>query len=426
MTPTANPPGLKPHRRFTLSGWQFALLLFILAFGIRLGLTATMRNLHRFPNLSCCGADAIEFNQLALNLATGKGYRMNGKVTAFRAPGFPAMLSLIYRVSYESFFLAYLTFCAMGALTCVATYYIGRFLLSEQAARLSGALLAVYFPHAYFSSVFLAEALAAFLLTLGMLLTIRFVKSGAAWWMIGAGAAFACASLTRPFAFLCVPLVAAVILWDGMRPGKKLVGPLLCFLLALAIVIAPWAYRNYGIYHHVVLFTTNGGSTFYGSNNDLTLHEPGHKGGWVSTTDLPHRDWIDATPDEGSHDRMEWYLGWTWVRGHLAWMPVLTFYKIGRFLLPEFWTKNKVFILAECVTYPPLAALILLGFYRNAKAAALRSPAWLIVHSVIVANLVTVVIFYGSARFRDCTASVLVLYAAMCVKNSLAEAPKNI
>ena len=426
MTPAAITASLTPRKRFTLSGWQFAMLLFVLAFVIRLAVTATLRNLHHFPNPSCCGADAIEFNDLALNLASGRGYTLNNHVTAFRAPGFPALLSLVYRVSYEDYFLAYITFCVVGALTCVATYYLARSLISERAARLSGVLLAIYFPHAYFSSTFLAEALTAFLLTLGPLLLIRFFKSGAVWLLIGAAVAFGYASLTRPFAFLCIPMSAAIIAWHSFRSGKGRVRPLLYFAIASTIVLTPWAYRNYRIYHQVVVFTTNGGSTFYGSNNDVTLHDAAHMGGWVSTTELPHRDWIDRTPDEVSHDRMEWSLGWAWVRSHWRWLPLLVLYKMGRFILPELWSGNRMFVLAQCVTYLPLAALIALGLFRNARTAAFRSPAWLVVHSVIVANLIATVVFYGSARFRDCTASVLVLYAATSVKSSLVEPAKKV
>jgi 4-amino-4-deoxy-L-arabinose transferase-like glycosyltransferase len=414
MTSPANPAGRKPQWFFNLSRWQFALLLFVASFGVRLAVTGALRNLHQFPNPACCGADAVEFNQLALSLAAGKGYGWDGHATAFRAPGFPAFLSLVYRVSYESYFLAYLVFCALGALTCVATYYCARYLLSEPAARISAVILAIYFPHAYFSSVFLAETLAAFLLTLAMLLTIRFIWSGGAWWLIGAGLALGYCSLTRPFAFLCVPLLAVIVFWDGLRTGRKFWGALIGFGVASALVVAPWAYRNFQVYHHVVLFTTNGGSTFYGSNNDIVLHQRDHLGGWVTTVDLPGRNLIEATSDEYTHDQMEWTLGKAWVRGHLFSMPLLTLYKVIRFSLPELWSGNKIFVLAQCVTYFPLALLMLVGLYRSMKVPAFWSTPWLIVHAMILANLVTVVIFYGSARFRDCTATVEVVYAALC------------
>jgi 4-amino-4-deoxy-L-arabinose transferase-like glycosyltransferase len=378
-----------------------------------------VRNLHRFPDPRCCGADAVEFNQLALNLAAGKGYELSGHMTAFRAPGFPAFLSLIYRVSYENYFLCYLAFCVLGALTCVITYFAARYILSEPASRLAGGILAIYFPHAYFSSVFLAETLAAFLLTLAMWCGIRYVRYGGGWWMVAAGLALGYSSLTRPFAFLCVPLLAAIVLWDAIRSGKKFLVPLVAFLLATVIVVTPWSYRNYQVFHHMVLFTTNGGSTFYGSNNDIVLHQRDHLGGWVTTVDLPYRKLIESMPDEVSHDKMEWVLGKDWVRDHFSSMPLLTLYKVIRFSLPELWSGNKVFVLAQCVTYLPLALLMIVGLSRSVRTPAFWSSPWLIVHSMILANLITVVIFYGSARFRDCTASVEVIYAALCIRNSL-------
>jgi len=295
MTSSPNPAGLKPQWFFNLSRWQFALLLFIAAFGVRLAVTGAVRNLHRFPDPRCCGADAVEFNQLALNLAAGKGYELSGHMTAFRAPGFPAFLSLIYRVSYENYFLCYLAFCVLGALTCVITYFAARYILSEPASRLAGGILAIYFPHAYFSSVFLAETLAAFLLTLAMWCGIRYVRYGGGWWMVAAGLALGYSSLTRPFAFLCVPLLAAIVLWDAIRSGKKFLVPLVAFLLATVIVVTPWSYRNYQVFHHMVLFTTNGGVHFLRQQQRYraaSARSPGrmgyHGGPAVSQTDRIH------------------------------------------------------------------------------------------------------------------------------------------
>jgi hypothetical protein len=140
---------------------------------------------------------------------------------------------------------------------------------------------------------------------------------------------------------------------------------------------------------------------------------------------LPHRDWIDATPDEVSHDQMEWSLGWAWVSSHWQWMPLLVFYKIGRFVLPDLWSLNRKFVIIQCVTYIPLAVLVVWGLFRNARKAVFRSPAWLVVHSVMIADIVITIVFYGAARFRDCTASVLVIYAATCLKKSLAGSEKT-
>jgi 4-amino-4-deoxy-L-arabinose transferase-like glycosyltransferase len=84
-----------------------------------------------------------------------------GEPTAFRAPGFPLVLALLYWYSYSNYLLAYLLFCLLGAATAVATYCLARELLPESLARVSGFLLAVYFGHVYFATIFLSEGLFA-------------------------------------------------------------------------------------------------------------------------------------------------------------------------------------------------------------------------------------------------------------------------
>jgi 4-amino-4-deoxy-L-arabinose transferase-like glycosyltransferase len=130
--------------------------------GLRFGAVLALRDVRNFHGAHTAGADAVEFNILTQNLAAGKGYVIHpGQPTAFRAPGFPLVLALLYWFSYSNYPLAYLLFCLLGAATAVVTYYLARELLPESLARISGFLLAVYFGHVYFATIFLSEGLFA-------------------------------------------------------------------------------------------------------------------------------------------------------------------------------------------------------------------------------------------------------------------------
>src|SRR5215831_14927072 len=124
-----------------LSRQKYCILLLAVSMLLRFGAVAGLRDLHRFHGRGPAGADAVEFNAIALHVASGAGYAVEpGRLTSFRAPGFPLLLSMAYRISYENYPLAYSMLCAIGALTCLLTYAVARQILTEGLARIAGLL----------------------------------------------------------------------------------------------------------------------------------------------------------------------------------------------------------------------------------------------------------------------------------------------
>jgi hypothetical protein len=183
---------------------------------------------------------------------------------------------------------------------------------------------------------------------------------------------------------------------------------------ALAVVL-PWTARNYRVHGRLVLIATNGGSTFYGGNNDRVVSEVRQLGHWISTVELPHRDLVDAAPNEVSHDQVEWRLGCQWLREHPAAVPQLVACKLARlvFWLPDFDGGRRAYYLVRAAGYFPFLLLMLVGAFCCARRPALRTPPWLAVHGALLATAVAAVIFWGSPRFRDANLPLLMLYAAV-------------
>ena len=399
---------------------HYLVALFVLAFLLRFGVVLGLRDIHKFHGRRPAGADAVEFNDLALNLDAGKGYAVTpGHPTAFRAPGFPLFVAGLYRISYQNYPLAYVSLCIVGALTCLATYLLAWQLLSEEMARLTGFLAAIYLPYVYFSSVFLSEVLFALCVAVGLWLLLRYFENPSVKLLVAAGLSMGYAALTRPIAVL-FPLFLFPALWaaPGTR-GWRPLARMAILLAATAVVMLPWWIRNYEVFHRFVPTTTNGGSTFYGSNNDVVLHDHESLGSWVSTRLLPGREKVDAAPDEVSHDQVEWGLGKKWVETHPADLPLLLTYKMARFWLPDTTSGNRKFVLMQVVTYTPFAVLILVGLFFSLRGKGF-SPPWLAVHGILAANLVSTLLFYGSARFRDSITPVLMIYAALGIDGLLA------
>lgn len=399
---------------FRLPAAKFAPVLFLLAFAVRLVVLVALRNPAAPPGRQA-GADAVEFNQLALSLARGDGYALvPGTPTSFRAPGFPFALSLVYRAFSENYWLAYLFLVCLGALACVLIWLLGRELMPETGGRIAGLLGVFYFPHVYISTLLMSENLFAPLLAAGLLLLVRALKSRGALPAACAGLCLGCAALTRPFAALLLPLLAALLFLALVRHHRlRALAAATAFAAAFIAPVIPWAARNRQVHGATVLFTTNGGNTFYGSNNDLVVNDRRYLGVWVPTTILPHRDVIDSMPGEVSHDRKEWEFGLLWVREHAARMPLLSLYKLARLCLPSIESGNRKFVLLDSVLYLPYAVLYLLAIWRVRSDRSLRSPPWLALHLVIAATVVTTLVFYGLPRFRDANVAALMCYAAL-------------
>jgi hypothetical protein len=189
---------------------------------------------------------------------------------SFRAPGFPLFLSAIYRISYGSYPLAYLSLCFIGALTSVITYLAARYVLSEDRARVTGAIVAFYFPHIYFSTLFLSECLFAFVISLVLLFLLMHFETSSLGTIAIAGALVGYATLTRPVALLLLPQVVALLLCRHSRHLRCALMPSAALIVAWSCVMLPWVLRNHHVHKQWVLLTTNGGSTFYGANTSST------------------------------------------------------------------------------------------------------------------------------------------------------------
>jgi 4-amino-4-deoxy-L-arabinose transferase-like glycosyltransferase len=393
---------------------KFLTLVALLALILRGGAVVSLRHIHAPPDRRTTGADGVEYNLLGLHMAQGLGYCVDvGHLTSFRAPGFPLFLALIYSLSPANYPAVYVCLCIMGAISCIATYYLARAMLSERGARAAAVLCAVYPPYIYFASCFDSENICAVFLVISMWLFVEHRRNRSLPALIGSALTLGYCALIRPFSILLMVLLAADLFLRRLRSGWPALGLPLLYAVMFSAVVLPWTLRNYRVHGHFVLIATNGGSTFYGGNNDIVSTQPRLLGAWVSTTELPGRAEIDQTPNEYAHDQLEWHLGEAWVRHHLHRMPFLEACKLIRLWMPDIESPNKKYVLMELVGYTPFLLAFLVGLYSCCTDRQYRTGFWTPIHLVVVATILTGLIFWGSPRFRDVNAPVLMLYAAV-------------
>jgi 4-amino-4-deoxy-L-arabinose transferase-like glycosyltransferase len=395
-------------RKSTLA---FVVILFLISCAIRCAIVWTFRDINNGPE-GGASDDFVQFELLARNLVEGRGYRLySDSYTSFRAPGFPFALALVYWTIGDQPAVAYAFFCILGALSCVLTYLLAREFLTENGARLAGLLNAVYLPHAYFATLYCSENVYVPCLALALWCAVRYVKGGATCLIALAGAILGYATLVRPGTVFMLPLIPAALLIHGLRGAPGRFRACAAYVAAFAAVLAPWTWRNYEVHGHWVLVATNGGSTFWGANNDRVLNETQSLGYWISTAKLPNRHLIDAAPNEYEHDQAEWKLGKAWVRENLASLPKLELLKLARlWWLPEYGAGWRWLRIAS---YGPFFLLFAAFALRCVWRKSFWTPSWQVLHLSTLALFATTLVFFGEPRFRDAQTPVLMIYAAL-------------
>lgn len=212
--------------------------------------------------------DPEEYYRAALHILRG-GYHDTGKW--LRPPLYPAVLALLFAAGGVDMRLALLGQAALTGVGVLAFAWLGRRLFASRTVGLISALIAATFvPLASFGSVLFAEALFVALIVLSLAALDGAIAVGGWRRALLAGALFALAALTRAVALMFIPVAALLLLALApapRRPGlpARLAAPL-ALLLGAALLIGPWALRNYAVHQRLILVDTNGGiSMWYGT-----------------------------------------------------------------------------------------------------------------------------------------------------------------
>lgn len=243
------------------------ILLFILALVPRLSYTFV----HAHDPL---GGDEIEYDALAWGLSQTGLYTNHGfspliyspeenAPTAFRPPGWPFVLSIVYKLFGHSYMAARVFLAALGAFSAFLVLLLAiEIFENRKIAIVAGAAWSLWPASIYqsgtASATLGAEGLALAVSILGVLLLVHASRRGSLRMVAAAGIALGIGALTRSQALFIIPLVIAWIFlaWKKFQRKQAI---LACIMLlgTSSFIILPWMVRNFVTLRAFTIATQN-------------------------------------------------------------------------------------------------------------------------------------------------------------------------
>lgn len=206
----------------------------------------------------------------AKGIADGVGYSHDGQRTAYWPVGYPAALSLVFKVFGSSVLAGKILSTILVMVSLALAWDICRSLFKDKrVADWTLAVLTVHPAFVAYSGLLASEPLYTALTLAG---TKFLLQSGIKSFKFVAvsGFFFGLATLTRPIA-AGLPLLTLLSLklpgTKAERPWRDLVLQTVFAYVALGCVVLPWTVRNFHVFGKPVFVSTNGGDNLWIGNN---------------------------------------------------------------------------------------------------------------------------------------------------------------
>lgn len=213
-------------------------------------------------------SDESDYASIAASIASGHGFSLDQvDPTAFRPPGFPALLAIAARVSDDLLVLRVVNSLILG-LVIVLAAFIARRLAGSLAASMT-AIALTFSPVALFTATKLYPQTLATAALLGALLGSMQVVANVGGKRIGSAVI---TGLCGALLTLSVPnhgvTVAVIIVWLIWVLRRQAILPVALVIVTCLIPIGLWSVRNYSVFSEFVPVSTNGGLNLLIGNSD--------------------------------------------------------------------------------------------------------------------------------------------------------------
>jgi 4-amino-4-deoxy-L-arabinose transferase-like glycosyltransferase len=208
--------------------------------------------------------DALFYEVASSNLASGLGFTyLFGGATAHWPPGFPFLVSLLYRGFGTDVNLGLALNVGLGTLTALLMYLLARRATGRAGGLVAGTFFAILPAPIFFTGLFLAETTYIFMLV-GFLALATFLPQRS-WTPIALGVAAGLAALTKGEGLLLA--VIPLAMWWGELARRDWLRRAAVLLVAMALTILPWTIRNAIEMDAFIPVATNASTTLWSGHN---------------------------------------------------------------------------------------------------------------------------------------------------------------
>lgn len=219
--------------------------------------------------------DMFFYHSVASMLADGKGFNtLDGRPFAQWPPGYPLLLSFVYRLTGKEPVAAECFNALLGAAAVPLIYATALKAFGSVEAKFCAIAMALLPGQIYFADTVLSEPL--FVLLIIALLWLIATREPTRKTSIFIGLVIGFSILTRgegPL-MLFMPLAA----WWPKLERKVLLERMAIILGVAALCVVPWTIRNYTVFHQMIPVSTNFGSTFWAAHNPTANGEQSYPG----------------------------------------------------------------------------------------------------------------------------------------------------
>ena len=218
--------------------------------------------------------DTAFYEFTAASLAKAGTYTgLDFQPTAGWPPGFPWLVSLLYRVFGVHLRLGLALNVVLSTATVVLIYLVAERVFGRREARVAAAIFAILPGPLYMTGLFLSET--TFMFELVGFLALVVLVPERPWKPPLLGVALGIAALTRGEGFLMLAIPLAI--WWGAYPRRAWLQRSAVVVVLMLLTIAPWTIRNAVVLDAFVPVSNNASWTL------ASAHSPNANGGEVET-----------------------------------------------------------------------------------------------------------------------------------------------
>jgi hypothetical protein len=364
----------------------FVVLILLVFFAGLLAVIPTW-DILRYP-------DESDYIHLAGTLIERGAYLgFDGKPTAYRPPGYPFLLSILFRL-WEAPLAAKLLNAAALAGTAFLLGLIAADLVPE--GMVFAPLLVLFYPvYFYTAGTLYPQVLGAFLFSVVLYLFIRFHGSRLSFAV--AGSIFAFLVLMIPGFLLISPFLVVFIIITNMHKNGSTWTAILVFLLGFILVTGPWIVRNAIVFKKAVPISTNSGENLLLGNSENTTPNSG--------VNVDITVYLEKTTGMNETER-DAYLrnrAFDWIKNH----P----FQAGKLYLGKFVNffnyRNRLYVQSESsalrdgvmfFTYYPLLFLAVLRLFFHRRYPLSTTEVFL--YALYLGGALLGALFFTRIRFR--------------------------